>query len=155
PFSYRNLEALKINFPQSPFIYICVHAVPVLLLVIAAEMLDRHKAALPCLNPSAHGRRHLSGEQRILGEIFKVPSTQRISVYVHTWSKPIGDPVGFHFFSDCFSHPFDQFRIPCLRQCSSHRKRGGKLIDTGLPLRISKHHYLHWFRQTPHDRNIG
>ena len=73
PLGDGNLEALKVDLPQSPLGHHVVELRPLGLLVIAAEMLDaaRHSGAVKA--PELGGG-NLAGEERILGEVLEVPA---------------------------------------------------------------------------------
>ena len=67
----RDLEALQVNFTQSPLGNHSLHAVTVGLLIIAGKMLDGSGHIVFVHAPKLR-RRHLAGQQRILGEVLEV-----------------------------------------------------------------------------------
>ena len=85
---YRNFKTLQIDFPQRPFTDMGVGKHPVILLAVRCKMLDCRSDPGPglhalCVRGSTH-----SGEQRVLGIVFKIPAAQRVSVDIHAGSQP-------------------------------------------------------------------
>ena len=85
---------------------------PVGLLVVAGKMLGAGAAALYGLNAPDHSRRHFAGEQRILGEILKIPSAQRISVDVEARSQQDVGALLLHFQAEEMAQGFHGLRVP-------------------------------------------
>ena len=79
---HRDLEALEIELPQCPLAETGVVSIAVGLLVVAGKVLGTGAAATG-LDPPHHRCRHDPRDQWILGEIFKIPPAEGISMEVH------------------------------------------------------------------------
>src|SRR5699024_1095273 len=98
--------------PECTLIYICVRMIPVVFLIITAEMFDGHIASPSGLYSFTHGSRHLPGEERVFRIILKVASAQRIPVDIHSRRQPVGNAVSLHLFSHCLADTLCKSSIP-------------------------------------------
>ena len=118
---HRNLKSFQINLTQRALGKDTVGVLPVILLVVARKMLDGGSAARNPLDPLCHSGGHPSGEQRILGVVFKIPAAERIPVDIHARGKPECDAELHHFTTDHLPGLLNQLCIPGLCQQRSHR----------------------------------
>ena len=88
--------------------------ITIVLLIIAAEMLDGHAATVDRLNTSGDSCRHLAGNYGIFRIILKVPATKRISVKIQSGPAK-RSRRSQHFSANRLSDFFKQFYVPSLR----------------------------------------
>ena len=70
------------------------------------------------------GGGHLSGEQRVLGEILEVTSVQRVTMDVHTRSEEDVHPVLEDFIAHRLRHLLHEGDVPGTGQEGTHREAG-------------------------------
>ena len=91
-------------------------------------MLDGRSNAGLTLNTFGDRRRHGTADIRILGIIFKIPTTQRISLNIHAGGQPPGDVKLQEFLCHSFPYLFQQYPVKALRQQHAHGKGRAILI---------------------------
>ena len=92
-------ESTEIYLPQSPLGNICGHAHAVVLLIVAAEMLDRNANTAAALHAAGDSCCHLAGNDRIFRVILKVSAAQGIPVNIQSRRQPDGNADLQHFFA--------------------------------------------------------
>ena len=133
-FLHRNLEILQVDLPEGPAADQGVILRPVGFLVIRRIVLDG-SAGTVALDTAHVSRRHLPGEERILGEIFEISSVQRITMYVHSRSQQHVHAILQHFIAQDGSRPLHQVHIPGTGQERSHRETGRHRMGR-IPVRV-------------------
>ncbi len=123
-----DLEAFQVDLAQGTLGDDGVGTHTVVFLVIAGIMLDGSAAAVYGLYAVGHGSSHLTGEQRILGVVFKVASAERIAVDVHARCKPQGYVEFIHFFRYGFADFVHHFFVPGLGKQRADGESGTELI---------------------------
>ena len=88
----------QIDFPQRPLGDAGIVSVAVRLLVVAGEMLGTGGLSL-ALYAAHHCRRHLAGEQRVLGKVLEIAAAEGIAVDVHARGKLHVYAVMDHFLA--------------------------------------------------------
>ena len=126
--AHGDLEALQVDFPQRPLAHDARYAAPVVLLVVAREVLDGHRRAGHRLHAAGNRRRDLAGHQRILGVILEVPAAQRVPFDVHAGRQPPGHAELFHLAGDHAADLLQRVRVKCLRQHHAHRDGRAVLV---------------------------
>ena len=118
-----NLKTGEVDLTESSLIYHCVHCHTAKLLAVYSEMFCAGCCSC-ALHTADKSSCHFSGKIRILGKIFKVTSTERISLNVQSRSKK-NVYVFFHgFFSKGNAYPLLQFFIPAVCHGCRCRKTG-------------------------------
>ena len=118
-----NLKTGEVDLTESSLIYHCVHCHTAKLLAVYSEMFCTGCCSC-ALHTADKSSCHFSGKIRILGKIFKVTSTERISLNVQSRSKK-NVYVFFHgFFTKGNAYPLLQFFIPAVCHSCRCRKTG-------------------------------
>ena len=110
-FLHDNLKGLQVDFADGALGGPGIGLGAVGLLVVQGQVLGRggHAVALhaPHQRPG-----QVACEQRVLGEVFKVPAAQRIAVNVDGGGQPGADAVFLDFLAGGTAHGFGESRVP-------------------------------------------
>jgi hypothetical protein len=126
---HGNLKAAQVDFAQSALRHILIDAKAVILLVVAAEVLDRRTYAGLGLHTAHIGGGHFAGDEQVLGVIFKVAATQRIAVDFHGRGQQQRDAELDQLVGHSRADFLQQRRVPALGQQHFHRPGGGVAVD--------------------------
>lgn len=146
---------LSARFLWTPFIYISIRMVSVILLIIVAVVVGNYITASFGLHTPSNSRYDLCYEGRILRVILNMASARQISVDIHPRRKSISNSVSLHLSASRFAHIFHKRDISGLCQCSSLRKWSGKSADTQVLFRITNHSFLYSFQHKIHTVKYG
>ena len=84
-------------------------------------MLNASTSSWQALKTAYHCWRHLSRYERIFRKIFKISSTHRITLNIHSWSQKQINPHCLHICCHSASYLFQNFRIKRLSKKRTHR----------------------------------
>ena len=124
----RDPESAQVDLAQRPLGNDAVAEHAVVLLVVAAEVLDGGAAAGMALDTPGDCCGRDAADQGILRVIFKISSAEGVAVDVHAGRQPEGDAEALHFIADQVADLFDERRIPGLGQKGPHRDRRAELV---------------------------
>ena len=118
-------------------------------------MLDCNTTSRSALNSSGHCCCQCACKEWIFWIIFKVSSTQRISVNIQSRCKPEINMKFFHLCRNLPSKLFHQFFVPGLCKCCSYRKCSTILIVTFCALMVFSSNKITIFKWTKHTCSIN
>ena len=125
-FFHGNLKSGQIDFTKSTLIYHRVHCHSAKLLAVYGKVL-RAGIDAPALDSAYISRRHLACKIRIFGEILKVSSTERTSLYIESRTEHYMHALYTCLFAERFSDLLAQFGIPAVGyRCRSRETSRGK-----------------------------
>ena len=117
-------EALQIYLPESPLIHHLVHAHAPGLLAVHRIVLDAGGDALGLYAPD-HGRRQFPRQIGVLGEVFKVPAAEGVTLYIQARAQYHAHVLPGGLLAYALSHFFQQLRVPAAGQGGGRGETGG------------------------------
>ena len=117
-------EGAQVQLVQAAFIDVGADPHAVGLLIVGGEMLERgtHAAGLHAVD---EGCGHMSGEQRVLGEVLEVAAAEGRAFEVDAGAEDNRHPLRAGLVGDGVTGPARQVRVPCLGQGDRRWKAGG------------------------------
>ena len=109
-----DFKSPEVDFPKSALRHILGNGLPLVFLIVTAEVLDGNTQTGMTLDASRDGCCHNAGHIRIFGIILKVSAAEGIAVDVQTGGKPEGHASLNHFCADGMTDFFNQGGIPGL-----------------------------------------
>ena len=92
-------------------------------------MLDRGAAAGVLLYAAGDRGGEAPGDQRVLGEVFKVAAAADVAVDVQRGSKPEMHAEALHLIADDVSAALGKSQVPALRDCGADGDGGAVLLE--------------------------
>jgi len=106
-----DFKAFQVYFAQGALADYGIGLIAVILLVVAGEMLYTRRNSLRLYSTDNCGS-HFSGNERVLGEIFKISSAKEIPMDIHSGSKPDAELIFSRFLRSCLRGSLRNFGIP-------------------------------------------
>ena len=118
-----DFEVLEVDLAEGTLADAGIVLVAVGLLVVDGVVLDgdTHVVALYTIDI---GSSHLTGEDRILGEVLEVTAAERVTMDVHTRGEEDVHTILVDFFTHGLGHLLDEVDIPGAGEEGSHRETG-------------------------------
>ncbi len=104
------LKRSQVNLPQGSLIDFSRNRHTPFFLIVGGKVFYTY-AHMLALNPFSKGSAQLSGQIRILGIVFKIPTAQGTSLDIDSRPKEHADIFGLTFIAQCRAHLPQQFRV--------------------------------------------